>query len=115
MPVKRPVDKNSHVYLVDASVFIFRAFPALTPLTRHSDGLPVGAVSGFCNMLWMTLEDLKAGEQPTHFACIFDAAKATFRNKIYDEYKANRPPPPEDLIPQFPLVREAAIAFGQPA
>jgi DNA polymerase I len=115
MPVKRPIDKNSHVYLVDASGFIFRAFHALPPLTRKTDGLPVGAVSGFCNMLWKLLEDLKAGEQPTHFACIFDAAKETFRNEIYGEYKANRPPPPEDLIPQFPLVREAAIAFGQPA
>jgi len=115
MPTRRPVDKSSHLYLVDASGFIFRAFHALPPLTRKSDGLPVGAVSGFCNMLWKLLEDLKAGEQPTHFACIFDAAKETFRNELYSDYKAQRPPPPEDLIPQFPLVREAAIAFGQPA
>jgi DNA polymerase-1 len=115
MPIRRPVDASSHLYLVDASGFIFRAFHALPPLTRKSDGLPVGAVSGFCNMLWKLLEDLKAGEQPTHFACIFDAAKDTFRNELYSDYKAQRPPPPEDLIPQFPLVREAAIAFGTPA
>ncbi|MDP3736508.1 MAG: DNA polymerase I [Hyphomonadaceae bacterium] len=115
MPVKRPVDKTSHVYLIDASGFIFRAFHALPPLTRKTDGLPVGAVSGFCNMLWKVLEDLKAGDQPTHFACIFDAGAITFRNELYDQYKAQRPPPPEDLIPQFPLVRRAAIAFGQPA
>jgi DNA polymerase-1 len=115
MPIRRPVDKTSHLYLVDASGFIFRAFHALPPLTRKSDGLPVGAISGFCNMLWKLLEDLKAGEQPTHFACIFDAAKDTFRNELYSDYKAQRPPPPDDLIPQFPLVREAAIAFGTPA
>jgi DNA polymerase-1 len=115
MPVRRPIDSSSHLYLVDASGFIFRAFHALPPLTRKSDGLPVGAVSGFCNMLWKVLEDLKAGDQPTHFACIFDAGAITFRNELYDQYKAHRPEPPEDLIPQFPLVREATIAFGQPA
>jgi DNA polymerase I len=115
MPISRPVDKTSHVYLVDASGFIFRAYHALPPLTRKSDGLPVGAISGFCNMLWKVLEDLKAGDQPTHFACIFDAGQITFRNELYDQYKAQRPDPPEDLIPQFPLVRRAAIAFGQPA
>ncbi|HEY7799590.1 MAG TPA: DNA polymerase I [Hyphomonadaceae bacterium] len=115
MPIRRPVDETSHLYLVDASGFIFRAFHALPPLTRKSDGLPVGAISGFCNMLWKLLEDLKAGEQPTHFACVFDAAKDTFRNELYSDYKAQRPPPPDDLIPQFPLVREAAIAFGTPA
>ncbi|HVY87861.1 MAG TPA: DNA polymerase I, partial [Hyphomonadaceae bacterium] len=115
MPVKRPVGKDSHVFLVDASGFIFRAYHALPALTRKSDGLPVGAISGFCNMLWKLLEDLKDGDQPTHFACIFDAAKDTFRNEIYAEYKAHRPPPPDDLIPQFPLVRRAAVAFGTPA
>ncbi len=115
MPVHRPVDASSHVYLIDASGFIFRAYHALPQLTRKSDGLPVGAISGFCNMLWKVLEDLKAGEQPTHFACIFDAGAITFRNDLYDQYKAHRPDPPEDLIPQFPLVRRAAIAFGQPA
>jgi DNA polymerase-1 len=115
MPVQRPVDASSHVYLIDASGFIFRAYHALPQLTRKTDGLPVGAVSGFCNMLWKVLEDLKAGDQPTHFACIFDAGAITFRNDLYDQYKAHRPDPPEDLIPQFPLVRRAAIAFGQPA
>ncbi len=115
MPVQRPVDATSHVYLIDASGFIFRAYHALPQLTRKSDGLPVGAISGFCNMLWKVLEDLKAGDQPTHFACIFDAGAHTFRNDLYDQYKAQRPDPPEDLIPQFPLVRRAAIAFGQPA
>ncbi|MEQ1780916.1 MAG: DNA polymerase I [Hyphomonadaceae bacterium] len=115
MPVQRPVDATSHVYLIDASGFIFRAYHALPQLTRKSDGLPVGAISGFCNMLWKVLEDLKAGDQPTHFACIFDAGAITFRNALYDQYKAHRPDPPEDLIPQFPLVRRAAIAFGQPA
>jgi DNA polymerase-1 len=113
--VQRPVDASSHVYLIDASGFIFRAYHALPQLTRKTDGLPVGAVSGFCNMLWKVLEDLKAGDQPTHFACIFDAGAITFRNDLYDQYKAHRPDPPEDLIPQFPLVRRAAIAFGQPA
>ncbi len=115
MPVKRPVDKDSHVYLIDASGYIFRAYHALPPLTRKSDNLPVGAVAGFCNMLWKLLEDLKAGERPTHFACIFDKSSKSFRNDLYTEYKANRPPPPEDLVPQFPLVRDAAIAFGTPA
>ena len=115
MPVHRPIDASSHVYLIDASGFIFRAYHALPQLTRKSDGLPVGAISGFCNMLWKVLEDLKAGDQPTHFACIFDAGAHTFRNDLYDQYKAHRPDPPEDLIPQFPLVRRAAIAFGQPA
>ncbi len=76
MPVHRPVDASSHVYLIDASGFIFRAYHALPQLTRKSDGLPVGAISGFCNMLWKVLEDLKAGDQPTHFACIFDAGAA---------------------------------------
>ncbi len=115
MPVNRPIDASSHVYLIDASGFIFRAYHALPQLTRKSDGLPVGAISGFCNMLWKVLEDLKAGDQPTHFACIFDAGQHTFRNDLYDQYKAHRPDPPEDLIPQFPLVRRAAMAFGQPA
>ncbi|MDZ4760033.1 MAG: DNA polymerase I [Alphaproteobacteria bacterium] len=114
MPVVRAVDATSHLYLVDASGYIFRAFHALPPLTRKSDGLPIGAVSGFCNMLWKLLEDLKAGDQPTHLACVFDKSAVTFRNTLYDAYKAHRPPPPEELIPQFPLVREAAIAFGTP-
>ncbi len=115
MPVRRPLDDSSHLYLIDASGYVFRAFHALPPLTRKSDGLPVGAVAGFCNMLWKLLEDLKAGDQPTHFACIFDKSEQTFRNEYYPQYKAQRPPAPEDLIPQFPLIRDAAIAFGTPA
>jgi DNA polymerase I len=115
MPIPRPVDATSHLYLVDASGYIFRAYHALPPLTRKSDGLPVGAVSGFCNMLWKLLEDLKAGERPTHFACVFDKSAITFRNALYDQYKAQRPEPPEDLRPQFPLVRRATLAFGAPA
>jgi len=103
------------LYLVDGSGFIFRAFHALPPLTRKSDGLPVGAVSGFCNMLWKFLVDMKAqADAPTHLAVIFDHSEQTFRNKLYDQYKAHRPPPPEDLIPQFPLVRDATRAFGVP-
>lgn len=106
---------NMRLYLVDGSGFIFRAFHALPPLTRKSDGLPVGAVSGFCNMLWKLLVDMKAqAEAPTHLAVIFDHSEDTFRNKLYDQYKAHRPPPPEDLVPQFPLVRDATRAFGVP-
>ena len=110
-----PVTEDSHVYLIDASGYIFRAFHALPPLTRPSDGLPVGALQGFCNMLWKLLEDLKGDERPTHFACVFDKGSYTFRNDMYAEYKANRPPAPEDLVPQFPLMRDAARAFGTPA
>jgi DNA polymerase-1 len=103
------------LYLVDGSGFIFRAFHALPPLTRKSDGLPVGAVAGFCNMLWKLLVDMRAQpDAPTHLAVIFDHSEKTFRNKLYDQYKAHRPPPPEDLVPQFPLVREATKAFGVP-
>src|SRR6201990_1266309 len=103
------------LYLVDGSGFIFRAFHALPPLTRKSDGLPVGAVQGFCTMLWKLLVDMKAeADAPTHLAVVFDHSEKTFRNKLYDQYKAHRPPPPEDLIPQFPLVRDATRAFGVP-
>ncbi len=108
----RPLKKGDHLYLVDGSGYLFRAYHALPPLTRKSDGLPTGAVSGYCNMLWKLLEDMKGGDRPTHLAVIFDAGKTTFRNRIYPQYKANRPDPPEDLIPQFPLVREATRAFG---
>ncbi|MEM9225037.1 MAG: DNA polymerase I [Pseudomonadota bacterium] len=106
-----PLNSDSHLYLIDASAYIFRAYHALPPLTRASDGLPVGAVSGFCNMIWKLLEDLKGPERPTHFACVFDKSSYTFRNDMYPDYKANRDEPPEDLRPQFPLVREAAVAF----
>ncbi|MFN3913138.1 DNA polymerase I [Hyphomonas sp.] len=107
-----PVTEKSHLYLIDASAYIFRAFHALPPLTRQSDGLPIGAVSGFCNMLFKLLEDLKGAERPTHFACIFDASGHTFRNELYPLYKAQRPPAPEELVPQFPLVRRASEAFA---
>jgi DNA polymerase-1 len=104
------------LYLVDGSAYIFRAYHALPPLTRKSDGLPVGAVSGFCNMMWKLLCDMKGDpESPTHLAVIFDHSDKTFRNALYDQYKAHRPPPPEDLIPQFALVRDATRAFGVPA
>jgi DNA polymerase-1 len=107
-----PIVKGSHVYLIDGSGYIFRAFHALRPLTRPSDGLPVGAVHGFCAMLWKLIAESKASEAPTHIAVIFDAGRETFRNKIYDKYKANRPPPPEELVPQFPLIRDAVKAFN---
>ncbi|MDE2133015.1 MAG: DNA polymerase I [Alphaproteobacteria bacterium] len=107
-----PLKKGDHLYLIDGSGYLFRAYHALPPLSRKSDGLPTGAVSGYCNMLWKLLEDMKGGDRPTHLAVIFDAGKKTFRNDIYPQYKANRPEPPEDLIPQFPLVRDATRAFG---
>ncbi len=109
-----PIDTGSHVYLIDGSGYIFRAFHALPPLTRPSDGLPIGAVHGFCQMLWKLLTDTKAGDQPTHLAVIFDAGAESFRNEIYPEYKAHRPPPPEELVPQFPLIRDAVTAFNVP-
>ena len=107
--------KSDHLYLVDGSGYIFRAFHALPPLTRKSDKLPVGAVAGFCNMLVRLMDDMAAEESPTHLAVIFDAPGKTFRNDIYPDYKANRDAPPEDLMPQFPLVREAVKAFGIPS
>ncbi len=109
--------KGDHLFLVDGSGFIFRAFHALPPLTRKSDGLPVGAVSGFCNMLWKLLtsaRDTSVGVTPTHFAVIFDYSSKTFRKDIFPEYKANRSAPPEELIPQFGLIREATRAFNLP-
>ena len=107
-----PVIKGSHVYLIDGSGYIFRAFHALPPLTRPSDGLPVGAVHGFCAMLWKLLQDASKGSGPTHLAVIFDASEKTFRNEIYKDYKAHRPPAPEELVPQFPLIRDAVKAFN---
>ncbi|MES0884709.1 DNA polymerase I [Roseibium sp. SCP14] len=106
---------DDHLILVDGSTFIFRAYHALPPLTRKPDGLPVGAVSGFCNMLWKLLQEgltPEEGDEPTHFAVIFDHSAKTFRNDIYPEYKAQRPEPPEDLVPQFGLIREATRAFS---
>src|SRR3954465_9353671 len=110
-PSLSALKKGDHLYLVDGSGYLFRAYHALPPLTRKSDGLPTGAVAGYCNMLWKLLEDMKS-DAPTHLAVIFDAGEKTFRNDLYSAYKANRPPPPDDLIPQFPLVRDATRAFG---
>ena len=101
-----------HLHLIDGSAFIFRAYHALPPLTRKSDGLPIGAVAGFCNMLFRYVEDSKSGDAPTHVAVIFDHSSKTFRNEIYPAYKAQRPDLPEDLKPQFPLTREATRAFN---
>ena len=110
----RPVRRGDHVFLVDGSSYIFRAYHALPPLTRKSDGLPVGAVAGFCNMLWRLLRDSVAGERPTHLAVVFDHSATTFRNAMYDGYKAHRPEPPEELRPQFRLIRDAVKAFDIP-
>jgi len=107
-----PIEKGSHIYLIDGSGYIFRAFHALPPLTRPSDGLPVGAVHGFCQMLWKLLTDTKLADRPTHLAIIFDHSAQTFRNELFDGYKAQRPPPPEELVPQFPLIRDAVKAFN---
>jgi DNA polymerase-1 len=104
--------KGHHLHLIDGSAFIFRAYHALPPLTRKSDGLPIGAVSGFCNMLNRYIEDNDGPDAPTHVAVIFDHSSYSFRNNIYEGYKANRPPAPEDLVPQFPLTREATKAFN---
>ena len=106
--------KGHHLQLIDGSGFIFRAFHALPPLTRKSDGLPVGAIAGFCNMLYKQVEDNVGHDAPTHVAVIFDAKGKTFRSGIYSAYKANRPPAPEDLVPQFPIIREATRAFNLP-
>src|SRR6187431_548801 len=106
--------KGDHVFLVDGSSYIFRAYHALPPLTRKSDGLPVGAIAGFCNMLWKLLRDMPKDQQPTHLAIVFDKSEITFRNKLYPDYKAHRPPAPDDLIPQFALIREAVRAFDLP-
>jgi DNA polymerase-1 len=113
----RRMNKGDHLFLVDGSAYIFRAYHALPPLSRKSDGLPVGAVAGFCNMLWKLVEesrDTSVGVAPTHFAVIFDHSSTTFRNELYSEYKANRTAPPEDLVPQFALIREAVRAFDLP-
>ncbi|MAV62295.1 MAG: DNA polymerase I [Candidatus Pelagibacter sp.] len=112
------IKKTDHFYLIDGSGYIFRAYYALPPLTRKSDGLPTGAVSGFCNMLFKLLEDSKSEnnqQKPTHFAVIFDSARKTFRNEIFSQYKANRSDPPEDLAPQFEYIRKSVIAFNLPS
>src|SRR2546425_8563559 len=107
----RAPKKGDHVFLVDGSSYIFRAYHALPPLSRKSDGLQVNAVLGFCNMLWKLMRDMKPEDKPTHLAVIFDKSEKTFRNELYKEYKAHRPDAPADLIPQFPLIRDATRAF----
>ena len=109
---KTQFGKGCHLHLIDGSAFIFRAYHALPPLTRKSDGLPIGAVSGFCNMLQRYVEESTGPDAPTHVAVIFDKGSHTFRNDMYDQYKANREAMPEDLRPQIPLTREATIAFN---
>jgi DNA polymerase I len=112
------IQKKDHFYLIDGSGYIFRAYYALPPLTRKSDGLPTGAVSGFCSMLFKLLEDSKSDQnlqKPTHFAVIFDSARKTFRNEIYSDYKANRSEAPDDLAPQFEYIRKSVIAFNLPS
>ena len=112
------IKKTDHFYLVDGSGYIFRAYYALPPLTRKSDGLPTGAVSGFCSMLFKLLEDSKSNQnlqKPTHFAVIFDSARKTFRNEIYSDYKANRSEAPDDLAPQFEYIRKSVLAFNLPS
>ncbi len=112
------IQKTDHFYLIDGSGYIFRAYYALPPLTRKSDGLPTGAVSGFCSMLFKLLEDSKSDQnlqKPTHFAVIFDSARKTFRNEIYSDYKANRAEAPDDLAPQFEYIRKSVLAFNLPS
>jgi DNA polymerase-1 len=112
------IKKTDHFYLIDGSGYIFRAYYALPPLTRKSDGMPTGAVNGFCNMLFKLLEDSKSNEnkeKPTHFAVIFDSARKNFRNEIYSEYKGNRADAPDDLIPQFEYIRKSVQAFNLPS
>src|SRR5262252_10301957 len=110
----RAPKKGDHVFLVDGSSYIFRAYHALPPLNRKSDGLQVNAVLGFCNMLWKLLRDMKPEERPTHLAVVFDKSEKTFRTEMYAEYEANRTEPPDDLRPQFPLIRHAVHAFDLP-
>ncbi|MFC0205203.1 DNA polymerase I [Novosphingobium soli] len=107
------MESKQHLYLVDGSAYIFRAYHRLPPLT-NPEGTPVGAVYGYTTMLWKLAEDLNKADGPTHLAVILDAGAVSFRNDLYDQYKANRPPPPEDLVPQFPLIRDATRAFSLP-
>lgn len=113
-PAARPLKTGDHLFLVDGSSYIFRAYHALPPLTRKSDGLQVNAVLGFCNMLWKLLAEMKPDDKPTHLAVIFDKSEKTFRTDFYPDYKAHRPEAPDDLIPQFPLIRAAVRAFEIP-
>ena len=104
---------KKHLYLVDGSAYIFRAYHRLPPLT-DPEGTPVGAVYGYTTMLWKLADDLDKADGPTHLAVVLDKSSHSFRNEIYDQYKANRPDPPEDLVPQFPLIRDATRAFSLP-
>src|SRR4029079_19674383 len=113
-PAARPVKKGDHVFLVDGSGYIFRAYHAIRFEPRTPDGTHVNAVYGFCNMLWKLLKEMKPDERPTALAVVFDKSEKTFRTEMYKEYKAHRPPPPDDLIPQFPLIRDAVRAFEIP-
>ena len=113
-PAAKPVKKGDHVFLVDGSGYIFRAYHALPPINRKSDGLQLNAVFGFCNMLWKLLRDMKPEDKPTHLAVVFDLSEKTFRTDMYPDYKAHRPDPPDDLRPQFPLIRDAVHAFDLP-
>jgi DNA polymerase I len=113
-PAAAPVKKGDHVFLVDGSSYIFRAYHALPPINRKSDGLQINAVFGFCNMLWKLLRDMSPEERPTHLAVIFDKSEKTFRTEMYPDYKAHRPDPPDDLRPQFKFIREAVQAFDLP-
>jgi DNA polymerase-1 len=110
----KPLKKGDHVFLVDGSGYIFRAYHALPPINRKSDGLQLNAVFGFCNMLWKLLRDMKPEDKPTHLAVVFDLSERTFRTEMYPDYKAHRPEPPDDLRPQFPLIRDAVHAFDIP-
>ena len=112
------IKSSDNFYLIDGSGYIFRAYYALPPLTRKSDGMPTGAVSGFCSMLFKLLEDSKSDDnenKPTHFAVIFDSARKNFRNEIYSDYKGNRSDAPDDLIPQFEYIRKSVEAFNLPS
>src|SRR6202167_4873367 len=113
-PAAKPLKKGDHVFLVDGSGYIFRAYHALPPISRKSDGLQLNAVFGFCNMLWKLLRDMKDADKPTHLAVVFDLSERTFRTDMYPDYKAHRPDPPDDLRPQFGLIREAVHAFDLP-
>jgi DNA polymerase I len=113
-PAAQPVKKGDHVFLVDGSGYIFRAYHALPPINRKSDGLQLNAVFGFCNMLWKLLRDMKPEDKPTHLAVVFDKSEKTFRTEMYPDYKAHRPDPPDDLRPQFKFIREAVHAFDLP-
>ncbi|MGA7309498.1 MAG: 5'-3' exonuclease H3TH domain-containing protein, partial [Pseudolabrys sp.] len=112
---QRPLKKGDHLFLVDGSGYIFRAYHAIRFEPRTPDGTHVNAVYGFCSMLWKLLKEMKPEQRPTHLAVIFDKSEKTFRTEMYKDYKAHRPPPPDDLIPQFPLIRDAVRAFEIPS